>query len=311
MAGISSKAAGEINNKRGYNGNELQSKEFSDGSGLEAYDFGRRMYDQQTGHFDQIDPKAADAPGWSPYNAMWDNPIRFNDPDGAWAMPPDEFDQNGNKISNLGGDKIDFYHQKNGDTKIVDRASGASNIITGGESIIRDYTQRNKDISWSSIFQEFRQGTGPTKSMIADFDNTTSGAFGSLNSSLSSYSSASRKASLNSSKGKDFINMTYENANPFVAQDMWEQMWGRTKINWYKLGDKTLFLMTDSKSRESLLYHHADSWERSEHKQYGNTYQTYIWTETNTEVQSKVYQHDNYYQKQIKQLQQEIKLQKF
>ncbi|MBS1738197.1 MAG: hypothetical protein JSS98_16565, partial [Bacteroidetes bacterium] len=294
-----------------FNGKEEQRQEFSDGSGLELLDFGARMYDNQIGRWFTVDPLTHKFPWQSPYVAFDNNPINKIDPDGRAAMPPDEFDQNGKKISNLGGDKIDFYHQKNGDTKIVDRASGASNIITGGESIIRGYTQRNKDVSWSTIFQEFKGGTGPTKSMIADFDNSTTGAFGSLNSAISSYSSLARKSSLNSSSAKGLVQMNYGNANPLAAQDMWEQMWGRSNISWYKLGDKTLFMMTDSKSRESLFYRHATSWERGEHRQYGNTYQTYIWTETNTEVQSKVSQYNDYYQRQIDQLQQEIRNQKF
>jgi RHS repeat-associated protein len=83
MAGISSKAAGSLINKKGYNGNELQNKEFSDGSGLELYDFNARTYDQQIGRFIQIDPLFEDGQeSINPYHFSYNNPIRFSDPDG-------------------------------------------------------------------------------------------------------------------------------------------------------------------------------------------------------------------------------------
>lgn len=58
MEGISSKAAGRIENRVRFQGQEFAKGEFSDGSGLDMYEFKYRMDDCQTGRFWQIDPLA-------------------------------------------------------------------------------------------------------------------------------------------------------------------------------------------------------------------------------------------------------------
>ncbi|MDO6431551.1 DUF6443 domain-containing protein [Flavitalea sp. BT771] len=143
MAGISDKALkGQYaQNKYQYNGKELQNREFSDGTGLEEYDYDARFQDPQLGLFTTIDPLSNINRRWSPYCYAVDNPVRFLDPDGRNAtdgpniVSSVDIDRNGKVIHiNEDGDPgVYMIADPNGPRSLVGFMDPSKKYTIGGQ----------------------------------------------------------------------------------------------------------------------------------------------------------------------------------
>jgi RHS repeat-associated protein len=139
ILGISSRSVnfGSPINKYKFVGKEEQTREFSDGTGLDMLDFGARFYDHQIGRFHQMDPMAAKYLSQSTYDYVGNNPILRFDPNGM------EWDEKAKKEIEGINNKIDSKISEI--EKLISAVSKSEKDATTGDAIYSEDEQEKVD----------------------------------------------------------------------------------------------------------------------------------------------------------------------
>jgi hypothetical protein len=114
--------------------------------------------------------------------------------------------------------------------------------LSGGEI-------RGTDVNWRTIYNEFKDGTGPANSVF-EGNHPANEAIQEhylYKWSFDNYLLTGEKFQKIDWRLLDILKTGFEN--------MWAQMMGSYTASFYKLGDRTLSFVADSKSKSSLYYH--------------------------------------------------------
>ncbi len=154
-----------LENKTSPSHKPLQQKEFSNGTGLNWYDFGARMYDQQIGRWNGVDPLSEKAYSVTPFVYCENNPVVFVDPDGRLKL---KFDQ-----ANAGNvTKADL-------TRLGAVVSNVGQVLAQSPQAM-DVLSKTTGMSPQRILQDLTPGKGPYVDVVNGMPYSAAGNKGGI-----------------------------------------------------------------------------------------------------------------------------------
>ena len=185
----------------------ITSKEMDDNTGL--YYYGARYYEPVVSRWLSVDPLAEKYPGWTPYNYVMNNPIRFIDPDGHKPTPAEA----ARMAAHVYGDKKNGI--LTGGWRVSSRdfgltGEGLYNTSTGLKSLVYEkvvngkvteyaYATAGTEASWKDVGSDVKQPLGLSKQYAKSADNAKiiSGELGSTELTYVGHSLGGGEAALN------------------------------------------------------------------------------------------------------------------
>ena len=245
-----------------YNGKEL-----NDDFGLDWNDYGARWYDSSIGRWGGVDPLAEDYEGWSGYNYVMGNPLKFVDPDGMAPQWIPSVDRKGNilLIREKGDDVaslIKFFGGVKNTLKYVDEKHLSSTPAVIRLKEDNSFSKATKDAAENpEKYVESRIWKGYYESLVDGGNSITQEEaaliekYGS-DASLDNYNC--HTAALCAATGKEFHNReaaTLEDRNEILAKyfknvDESELKFGSSIITFGNQHDATFF----GKSKDGDIY---------------------------------------------------------
>ena len=130
---------------------QYNSKERIQDLGIELYDYGARHYDAAVGRWSVVDPLSEDAPSWTSYRAVFNNPLRFIDPNGLFEIETGKIEK-GDNLTSI-AEQLNKKFKTNLTVEQIAKANNIKDInkIKAGELIVLPGTNVELNFDLSSL----------------------------------------------------------------------------------------------------------------------------------------------------------------